>query len=243
MTLETRDHSSIYEQPIWDVIGGDVLRPVGLALTERALALCRRKPGARLLDIGCGGGAAITLAVRRGYACVGVDVSAALLRHARAEYADLALLQASAERLPLAAGTVDVVLAECSLSVVADPDQALEEIGRVLVPGGALVMSDIYARNPDGLATLRRLSIDTCLSGARSEQQIGELLQAHWFRLAIWEDHSDALKLFASLMAAACGRAAAFCGESVGVDPFDLQLALARARLGYYLLVATKQAC
>jgi len=242
MTLASQQRSDVYAQPVWETIGGDVLRPGGLALTERALGLCRIAPGARLLDAGCGPGASAALAARLGYASVGLDQSAFLLRQARDRHGTLALLRAAAERLPLASATIDAVLAECSLSVVSERGEVLGEFYRVLKPGGVLAVSDVYARNPDGLPALRRLPIDACLSGALSEQQIRDMLRAHGFRLITWEDHSETLKAMAARMAATCGGVAGLCEQTAQVDPFDLQLALARARLGYFLLVATKLA-
>ena len=242
MTIADRDRSRVYEQPAWDAAGEGARRPGGLALTGRALTLCRLPPGARLLDVGCGAGATVALAARRGYACLGVDPSAALLERARQAHGHLALLRAPAERLPLASGVVDAALIECTLSVVPDRDGALEEIRRVLRAGGALIASDVYARNPAGLAALRQLPIGACLGGAQSEQEIAGMLRAHGFRLHIWEDHSEALKALAARMSAACGGPAALWGAAAAAYPFDLQLALARARPGYYLLVATKSA-
>jgi SAM-dependent methyltransferase len=242
VTISDQDRSRVYEQPAWGAVADGTLRPGGLALTERALVLGRLGPGARVLDVGCGAGEAAALAARLGFVCVGIDRSAILLRRAREAHGRLALLRAAAERLPLADGAVDAALAECSLSVMPDRDRALDEIGRVLRPGGTLMVSDVYARNPDGLAALRRLPIGSCLSGALPEQQIRDVLWAHRFRIDVWEDHSEALRMLAARMTGACGGPAAFFEQAAGVDPFDLQIALARARPGYFLLVATKQA-
>lgn len=51
-----------------------------------------------------------------------------------------------AEALPFAAHSVDVILMECSFSKTWNPEQALNEVLRVLKPEGWLLMSDLYAR-------------------------------------------------------------------------------------------------
>lgn len=234
--IERIKHHQLYNQlSIWETLGSELLRPGGLTLTERALALCQLAPGAYVLDIGCGSGATLSMSARNGYTCIGVDHSPLLLWRGCAEHGQLPLLQAQAEQLPLADGVIDAVLAECSLSVMHNRAQVLSEIHRVLKPNGRLVITDLYARNPDGLAELRRLSVDVCLSHAQSAQQIHELLAAKQLTVRHWEDHSECLQTMT-----ACGSGAAFWEQTAGVDPFDLQLALARARLGYFLLVATK---
>ena len=44
----------MYEHTAIREATGDIIRPGGLALTDRALALCQLPAGARVLDVGCG---------------------------------------------------------------------------------------------------------------------------------------------------------------------------------------------
>jgi SAM-dependent methyltransferase len=50
-------------------------------------------------------------------------------------------LSTGAEHIPLVSGSVDVVLARNSLDHVKDPDRVLEEVQRVLRPGGTLILN------------------------------------------------------------------------------------------------------
>ncbi len=224
----------LYEQPGWRDVTGELLRPGGLELTRRALKLCALPPGARLLDLGCGTGATIRMLIDEWHlAAFGIDRSAELLRRARANDPQLPFLLATGEHLPIADQSVDAILAECSLSTMRNPDAALAEIRRVLRPGGILAISDLYLRRPEGADALRALG-ESCLSGALPRQRIEELLTAQQFQIQRWEDQSEVLRPLA-------GRFDLFYGAPAGeLDAFDLQLAIARARPGYFLLVAKR---
>lgn len=117
-------------------------------ITERVLSRARGAGGTpyswvlgaipsagRVLDIGCGS-APLGPALRGRY--LGVDVTPAELVAARARGV-LALARASADRLPLAGGSVDAVVASMVLMVASPLPAVLEEVRRVLRPGGRLV--------------------------------------------------------------------------------------------------------
>ena len=229
----------VYEQDEVVEQVGETIRPGGLELTQRALDLCALPGGARLLDVGCGPAASVRwLIERRHLAAVGLDLSARLLRQAQRPGA-LPLIQAAGESLPVGDGRFDAVLAECSLSAMSDASRALSEFRRVLRPGGWLILSDVYARNPDGVEALKRLPVDSCLAGAVPQAEVIECVQARGFALRLWEDHTDALKLFAARLIWANGSMLQFwCRAASCASAADIQAAIEASRPGYYLLVA-----
>lgn len=102
------------------------------------------RTGARVLDVGCGNGLWLS-AARQGCGwAVGLDLSLGMLEASRVNLgADLAVVQADAEALPLASGTAKGILAMHMLYHVPHLERALEEICRVLAPGGwALVTTN-----------------------------------------------------------------------------------------------------
>jgi 2-polyprenyl-3-methyl-5-hydroxy-6-metoxy-1,4-benzoquinol methylase len=103
--------------------------------------------GKRVLDVGCGDGDLAVELARRGATVVGLDASPAMIAaaRARAERAAMPVTFATgtAEALPFAPGSFDVVVAVTILCFVADGAPAFAEAARVLRPGGAFVVGEL----------------------------------------------------------------------------------------------------
>jgi ubiquinone/menaquinone biosynthesis C-methylase UbiE len=102
----------------------------------RLKVLRARTPGGRLLDIGCGTGFIIHLAVDIFDEIHGVDITPAMMKKVRAELGNITLHEAKAEQLPFAGSSFDAVSAYSFIDHVADPRAVLREVARVLKPGG-----------------------------------------------------------------------------------------------------------
>jgi ubiquinone/menaquinone biosynthesis C-methylase UbiE len=101
-------------------------------------------PAARLLEIGVGTGRVALPLHARGRLIAGVDLSLPMLERYRAKAAAAGLppprvLRADAGRLPFRDAGVDVVLEVHVLHLVPDWRRALDEVRRVLAPGGMLL--------------------------------------------------------------------------------------------------------
>lgn len=221
---------SLYEHPAWQQTPDQVLRPGGLEITTRALSFCSLPPGARVLDVGCGSGAALgNICAGREWQAYGIDISLILLRQARRNCPGGRFVKAHGERLPFGNEMLDAIIAECTLSIL-DTDTTLRECERALKPGGFLIANDVYAREESGIEALRKLPAGTCIGSAMSRNQIQQTLDRSGLQVVWWQDCSEKLKEFpvCTLTTAA------------EIDPFDLYIAAARAKVGYYFLVAQK---
>jgi len=120
------------------------LVPARLALFDGIVGAWR---GTTVLDLGCGGGFMAEALARRGAAVIGVDPVAEVVAAAR-EHALLAGLAidyrvGGGEAIPLADRSVDCVVCVDVLEHVADIDRVLDEIARVLKPGGLFLFDTI----------------------------------------------------------------------------------------------------
>ncbi|MEZ4592295.1 MAG: class I SAM-dependent methyltransferase [Chloroflexota bacterium] len=185
---------NVYELPGVQRVTGNTIRPGGLALTQRAVALAELPVGTAVLDVGCGAGATLDYLAGLGLHAVGIDPSRKLLAQGNGRSPRLSLTQGRGETLPFAAHTFGALLAECCLSLMDDAAAALAEFTRVLRPGGTLILSDMLAGNPAGIAAARQLPLSCCVSGAFSQAQIEALLADAGFVITYWEDNKEALK-------------------------------------------------
>ena len=108
--------------------------------TAHLIALAGLRPGAKVLDLGAGDGDGVRLLRLLGYDACGVDRTAA----PAVEAGDL--LQTRFED-----GSFDAVMSECAFFVSGDVPGALRESARLLAPGGALLLADVFFEPPEPL--------------------------------------------------------------------------------------------
>ena len=119
------------------------------AQKEAAFFLPHLATGMRLLDVGCGPGS-ITLGIAAAVApgeVIGVDMSEAVLEQARAAayeagIGNVTFQQANATALPYEDDSFDAVFAHTLLEHIPHPHNALQEMRRVLKPGGLIGLRD-----------------------------------------------------------------------------------------------------
>ena len=123
----------------------------GQAIMQRQRERVVPLASGEILEVGIGSGLNLpfydTGRVRR---IVGIDPSAELLAKAQQRTGDLPveLLQGSAEELPLADASFDTVLLTFTLCTIPGVEAALQQMRRVLRPGGTLLFCE-HGRAPD----------------------------------------------------------------------------------------------
>jgi ubiquinone/menaquinone biosynthesis C-methylase UbiE len=124
-------------------------RSLEVPLLVRLLRLPR---GGRILEVGCGRGIGLQALARllEPDELTGIDVDDALLGRAEAELREhevtARLLRADVRELPFDSGSFDTVVDFGTCYHVPRPEEALREIGRVLVPGGLFVHESAVAQ-------------------------------------------------------------------------------------------------
>jgi demethylmenaquinone methyltransferase / 2-methoxy-6-polyprenyl-1,4-benzoquinol methylase len=96
--------------------------------------------GTRVLDVACGTGDLCRELSSSGYQPVGVDVSAGMLAHA---HTSAPLVLADALQLPMASATMDGAVSGFALRNFVALDALLEELARVVRPGGRIALLDV----------------------------------------------------------------------------------------------------
>jgi SAM-dependent methyltransferase len=95
----------------------------------------------RLLDVATGPGYVARAGALRGAAVVGVDFSSVMIERARRAVPAATFEEADATALPFADGSFDAVTMNYGLLHLAEPERALDEVHRVLAPGGRVAFS------------------------------------------------------------------------------------------------------
>jgi SAM-dependent methyltransferase len=108
---------------------------------------CKMVKNLEVLDIASGEGYGTWALSKVAKNAIGVDVSAEAVGHAKGKY-ELDFRVGHAEQIPLESASRNAVVSFETIEHVAEPKQFIQEISRVLRPGGVLIMStpnkDVY---------------------------------------------------------------------------------------------------
>ncbi|MDM4722189.1 methyltransferase domain-containing protein [Micromonospora sp. WMMA1363] len=124
-------------------------------LTDVFIERLKVNASSHVLDLGCGvGGPGLRVVAKTGARVTGISISEEQIKtanrlSAEAGVADRAVFQhGDAMRLPFPDKSFDAVMALESMCHMPDRQQVLSEVCRVLVPGGRLVLTDVFDRFP-----------------------------------------------------------------------------------------------
>ena len=242
----------------------NTLHPGGLKLTERLAEVTLFKPGLKILEIGCGRGiTAIFLARNYGCSVTGIDTSPSLIASARdrAECEGMvgktSFVIADAQALPLLSHSFDVVVCECSLSLIPDKERAVNEVWRVLKFGGKLTITDLIDRVDEGESAFEgtapfpanSIAFFPCIENAESIEAYIERFKRAGFQNLYVEDCSQALKEALFRMRLRFGGKDKLAQEiPCSYDGYGEEMSVRKCQnsgrksyVGYALIAATKQ--
>jgi ubiquinone/menaquinone biosynthesis C-methylase UbiE len=127
------------------------------SLQKKASAELRLGAGDRVLDVACGAGALVVAVAPRVDRAVGVDLSEGMLRIARSRVlapadarrpANVEFLQGPSDALPFDDAAFTALVCTTALHHFPDPQRSIDEMARVLAPGGRLVIGDACRDTP-----------------------------------------------------------------------------------------------
>jgi phosphatidylethanolamine/phosphatidyl-N-methylethanolamine N-methyltransferase len=175
--------------PVYDLIFSNLLGPGRIAVA----AIASRADG-RILDVGVGTGLELPM-FRRGARVVAVDLSEPMLKRAAFRVARqrlgqvVGLARMDASRLAFADSSFACVVAPYLLTVAPSPEDTLDELARVLRPGGEIVLVN-HVSSPDW-----PLSALESFIGERVASLLGWRVQFPWSIIGDWIDARPDMRL------------------------------------------------
>ncbi len=153
-------------------------------------ALAALQPGEVVLDLGSGGGFDVFIAGKKVGAsgrAIGVDMTAEMLAKARKNIEsyrrttgldNVEFRLGEIEHLPVADGSVDVIISNCVINLSPDKPQVWREIARVLRPGGRVAVSDLALLKPLPPAITQMVeALVGCVAGAVLVSETGRMAE------------------------------------------------------------------
>lgn len=137
--------------------------------TGNPFSLGAPQPGEHVVDVGCGAGIDSLIAAHMvgptGYV-IGVDMTPAMIAKARGSAAEAGLTNVEfregyGEALPVADGWADVLISNGVLNLMPDKPAGLQEMARVLRPGGRLQIGDILVQKAVPESAKRKIELWT----------------------------------------------------------------------------------
>ncbi len=153
--IRTANDQRCYDDPAghWWRPGGPFEPLYWLAEARARLVPPADRPGALLVDVGCGAGLLAPYVKDKGYRHTGIDLAASALEQAAEK--GVTPVRGNAIALPLRDGCADVVTAGELLEHIYNLSAAVRELCRVLRPGGLLLLDTLNATTLSKLVAVR----------------------------------------------------------------------------------------
>jgi ubiquinone/menaquinone biosynthesis C-methylase UbiE len=148
----------------------------------------------RLLDIGCAAGAEFEPLLDRGFEIVGIDYSPEMVRLAKERFnssGSVQLCRADAEALPFPDASFDHVVCLGVFEYLSTYDRSLDEIHRVLRPGGSVIISlptrISLDRVSNKLLTTTAVPLWRMIKKLMGKRTLGQRVGRRWNRCNPWK--------------------------------------------------------
>lgn len=150
------------------------------------LSFLELKKGEKICDIACGSGQQSIKMAKQGCAVYGIDLNARAIETAKsiAKGYDCDFQVGNAEKIPYDSNMFDKVVSVCSLEHFANDEKAIEEMNRVLKPGGILVLTvDSFTYNGIEKHLQEKHRTDCSVVNYYSVSQLTQKLEKYGFEV------------------------------------------------------------
>ncbi len=175
---------------------GPSLHPGGLDLTRQLAERLEISEADAVLDVACGVGSTVGF-IESNYKCsaLGIDLSKKLAGKASNAFKTRGFGFASAdgENLPFDSESFNIVVSECSLCLMPESHQGIEEAFRVLKHDGRIGITDIAVRGPIPEELDNVLTSLLCVSRKVTWQNYSDIVEAEGFEKIESSDESASL--------------------------------------------------
>jgi radical SAM protein with 4Fe4S-binding SPASM domain len=157
-------------------------------------ALADIKKGETIVDLGAGGGIDCFIAAKklgRKGKVIGIDMTDEMVEKATANaekvaevlgYNVVEFRKGNVMELPVNDNSVDLVISNCVINLTEDKTRVLDEIFRILKPGGRFIISDIVSdKLVPGFMKRDKDLWNACLSGALTDKRFQEAAESAGF--------------------------------------------------------------
>jgi ubiquinone/menaquinone biosynthesis C-methylase UbiE len=132
-----------YVQFVGAELGAAMEAPLDRSMLDTFVEMIEARGGASVADVGCGPGRVAAHLASRGLSVIGVDVSSAMIAHARRAHPAISFEEGRLDRIPLQDGSLAGMV--CWYSIIYTPpgdlDEAFDELRRVLQADGLLLLA------------------------------------------------------------------------------------------------------
>jgi ubiquinone/menaquinone biosynthesis C-methylase UbiE len=168
---------------------------------------------------------------------LGLDMARDYLYQAKTQEPGLFLIQADIQkRLPLQDHSLEGILCQCVLSLLAKPRKTLHEFHRILKLNGFLIIMDLHLKNPT--PEIQNSGLECCFTRAVSPKAGQTRLAETGFRLLEYEDRTRLLAELGARLIFECGSMNAFWDLALGSQEPVFRAKLKKAKPGFHLMIA-----
>lgn len=127
----------------------DVFSLGGLDLVNEVIDMYEQKDKIKVLDVGCGSGYSVNYLSQQGFDATGIDASEEIIEIGKKKYKNVNIKVMDANKIDFPNDYFDLILFECSLSIMSEPIKILSNCKKFLKKDGLILLSDFFFKKTD----------------------------------------------------------------------------------------------